>query len=72
MTSEGVQLALGGFLVGCLVGLLPWFVGQRMDKERSGALGALASIVAGVIGGAVLAVPASAVSTLLIRRGTKK
>jgi hypothetical protein len=65
----GFGAVAGSLLVGSLLGLIPLVLGQVVGQARLGRIGFLTAVVAGLLGGALLALPASLgfVVTILIR-----
>jgi hypothetical protein len=61
-----VGVVVGGFVVGLLCGLVPFFVGKKRNQMNLAVGGLIACIVGGLILGLILALLLSIVFTVII------
>jgi len=61
-----VGVVVGGFIMGTLCGLVPFFVGKKRNQMSLAVGGLVACIVSGLILGLILALPVSIVFTTII------
>lgn len=66
-----LYVIIGGAILGALFGLIPLILGRRMNKQRLGLYGFLASIVGGAIA-PLLSIIITAIFSWLIVKGTAK
>jgi hypothetical protein len=64
--AYGFGALVGSLVVGALLGLIPFVLGQSLAQIKVGRLAFLCAVVAGLLGGAVLAFPTALVFTVVI------
>jgi len=67
-----VGVFAGGFVVGLLCGLVPFFVGRKKDRASLGVAGLIACVVSGLILGIILALPVAIIFTAVIVVSARK
>jgi O-antigen ligase len=68
MSEALLYVALGGAVVGFLLGLVPLIVGIIKKKVKTGVIGLIVSTLGGALLGVFISIPAMAIFTWLILR----
>jgi hypothetical protein len=68
MSEALLYFALGGAVVGFLLGLVPLIVGIIKKKVKTGVIGLIVSTLGGALLGVFISIPAMAIFTWLILR----
>jgi O-antigen ligase len=68
MSEALLYVALGGAVVGFLLGLVPLIVGIVKKKVKTGVIGLIVSTLGGALLGVFISIPAMAIFTWLILR----
>ena len=64
--AYGFGAIVGSLIVGALLGLIPFVLGQTLAQVKVGRLAFLCTVVAGFLGGAILAFPTALVFAVVI------
>jgi len=61
-----VAVLFGSIVSGGLVGLIPFFVGKKKNQERIGLIGLLVCMLASIVAGLYLSIPACLITVIII------